>query len=160
MRPALSLLLATLLLTGCAAAPEQPTTLRQALLGLGERAAESITATPPLPRPATDQVLLLARPQVDPRLGLSDERVLESLTRALLAVSDGPQVLEWRSAMAEGGGDNQWHLESRLDADGPRLQLSDRELLPYRLSLELRRAGSAAAEWRTDISGALDATAL
>ena len=86
--------------------------------------------------------------------------MLESLTRALLAVSDGPQVLEWRDAMAEGGGDNQWRLDSRLEADGPRLQLSDRELLPYRLSLELRRAGNGEPAWHSEISGALDATAL
>ncbi len=160
MKPHLPLLLATLLLAGCAAAPEQPTTLRQALFGLSERAAERVTAAPPMPRPAADQVLLLAMPEVDSRLGLGDERVLESLTRALLAVSDGPQVLPWRDAMAEGGGDNQWRLASRLAADGPRLQLSDRELLPYRLSLELRRAGSDVPEWRGEISGALDATAL
>lgn len=160
MKPQLPLLLATLLLAGCAAAPQQPTTLRQALFGLGERAAERLTATPPMPSPAVDQVLLLAKPDVDPRLGLGDERVLESLTRALLAVPDGPQVLEWRDAMAKGSGDNHWRLDSRLEADGPRLQLSDRELLPYRLSLELRRAGSDAPAWHGEISGALDATAL
>ncbi|SEL62311.1 hypothetical protein [Halomonas daqiaonensis] len=160
MKPQLPLLLATLLLAGCAAAPDQPTTVRQALFGLGERAAEQLTATPPMPRPASDQVLLLAEPAVDPSLGLSDERLLESLTRALLAVSDGPQVLAWREAMAEGSFDNHWRLDSRLEADGPRLRLSDRELLPYRLSLELRRRGGDAPDWRTEISGALDATAL
>ena len=149
-----------LLLAGCAGAPEQPTSVRQALFGLSERAAEEVTATPPLPRPAIDEVLLLAMPEVDPRLELAGERLLESLTRALLAVDDGPQVLEWRAAMAEGGHDNQWRLESRLRADGPRLRLSDRELLPYRLSLALHRAGSDQPAWRTEISGALDATAL
>ncbi|MBB3184464.1 hypothetical protein FHR95_002037 [Halomonas fontilapidosi] len=160
MTSRLMVVLAILLLAGCAAAPEQPTTLRQALFGLAERAAEKLMASPPMPSPAVDQVLLLARPEVDHALGLSDERVLESLTRALLAVSDGPQVLEWRDAMAEGGNDNQWRLESRLAANGPRLALSDRELLPYRLSLELRRTGSDAPDWRGEISGALDATAL
>lgn len=154
------LLVAALLLTGCATAPEQATTPRQALFGLAERAAEQLTASPPMPRPAADQVLLLARPDVDRRLRLEEERVLESLTRALLAVPDGPQVLAWRNAMAEGGGDNQWRLESRLEANGPRLQLSDRDLLPYRLQLELHRAGSEVPEWRSEITGALDATAL
>jgi len=149
-----------LVLAGCAGAPEQPTSVRQALFGLSERAAEAVTATPPLPRPAVDEVLLLTMPEVDARLGLTDGRLLESLTRALLAVDDGPQVLEWRAAMAEGGHDNQWRLESRLSADGPRLTLSDRELLPYRLSLTLRRTGGDAPAWRTEISGALDATAL
>ncbi|MEQ6889638.1 hypothetical protein ABE957_13245 [Halomonas sp. CS7] len=149
-----------LLLAGCAGAPEQPTSVRQALFGLSERAAERVTATPPLPHPAVDEVLLLAMPQVDARLGLTDGRLLESLTRALLAVDDGPQVLEWRAAMAAGGHDNQWRLESRLAADGPRLTLSDRELLPYRLSLTLRHLGRDEPAWRTEISGALDATAL
>ena len=156
----LTLLLLALLLTGCAGSPEQPTTVRQALFGLSERAAERVTATPPLPSPAVDQVLLLAIPEVDARLGIAAERLLESLTRALLAVSGGPQVLEWREAMAEGGHANQWRLETRLVADGPRLRLSDRELLPYRLSLELSRSGRDEPAWRTDISGALDATAL
>lgn len=160
MKTHLPLLLATLLLAGCAAAPEQSTALRQALFGLGERAAEQLTATPPLPSPVADQVLLLAEPDVDQRLGLSNERLLESLTRALLAVSDGPQVLAWREAMAEGNVDNHWRLDSRLVSDGPRLQLSDRELLPYRLTLELRHTESDAPDWRSEISGALDATAL
>jgi len=155
-----SLLVAALLLTGCTTAPEQATTPRQALFGLGERTAEQLTASPPMPRPAADQVLLLAEPEVDRRLQLDEERVLESLTRALLAVRDGPQVLAWRNAMAGGGGNNQWRLESRLDANGPRLRLSDRDLLPYRLRLELHRAGSEVPAWRSEITGALDATAL
>ncbi|MEQ6917939.1 hypothetical protein [Halomonas aquatica] len=153
-------LLLTLLLAGCAGSPQQPATARQALLGLSERAADQVTATPPLARPAVDQVLLLAMPEVDARLGFTDERLLESLTRALLAVSSGPQVLEWREAMAQGGHDNQWRLDTRLMADGPRLRLSDRELLPYRLNLELRRTGRDEPAWRAEISGALDATAL
>ncbi|MFG6158536.1 hypothetical protein ACGTNG_07000 [Halomonas sp. 1390] len=156
----LPLLACLLVLVGCAGAPEQPTTVRQALFGMSERAAEAVTATPPLPRPAVDEVLLLAMPQVDARLPLTDARLLESLTRALLAVDDGPQVLEWRAAMAEGGRDNQWRLETRLRADGPRLRLSDRELLPYRLSLVLYPAGRDAPAWRSEIAGALDATAL
>ncbi|TLF53758.1 hypothetical protein FEI13_00585 [Halomonas urmiana] len=156
----LPLLACLLVLVGCAGAPEQPTSVRQALLGLSERAAEKVTATPPLPHPAVDEVLLLAMPQVDARLPLADTRLLESLTRALLAIDDGPQVLEWRAAMAEGSHDNQWRLETRLSADGPRLQLSDRELLPYRLSLVLRRTGHDEPVWRTEIEGALDATAL
>lgn len=156
----LPLVACLLVLAGCAATPEQPTTVRQALFGLSERAAEAVTATPPLPHPAVDEVLLLAMPQVDARLPLADTRLLESLTRALLAVDDGPQVLEWQAAMAEGGHDNQWRLETRLSANGPRLRLSDRELLPYRLSLTLRRLGRDAPAWRTGIEGALDATAL
>ncbi len=71
-----------LVLAGCTAAPERPKTVRQALLGLGERAAEQVAASPALPKPTTDQVLLLAMPKVDPELGLSDERLMESLTRA------------------------------------------------------------------------------
>lgn len=157
----LALLLPTLLLlAGCAAQPDSPETLRQALFGLGERAAERVIEAPPLPRPPADQVLLLATPEVDDALGIGRERFLESLTRALLGSSDGPQVLDWSDAMVEGGGDNQWRLDSRLEADGPRLQLSDRELLPYRLNLALRRPGSDETLWETEIHGAFDATAL
>ncbi|TDO06706.1 MULTISPECIES: hypothetical protein [Halomonas] len=160
MKRRLTLLLTSLVLAGCAAAPQESTTLHEALLGLSERAAEQLTASPPLPQPAVDQVLLLDTPEVDRRLGVDEERLLESLTRALLAVPDGPQVLGWRLAMAEGGSDNHWRLASRLEANGPPLQLSDRELLPYRLSLELRRPGNGEPAWRSEISGALDATAL
>lgn len=160
MRRLSLLVMAAWLLAGCAGAPERPTSVRQALFGLSERAADAVTATSPLPRPAVDEVLLLARPEVDPRLGLAEGRLLESLTRALLAVDDGPQVLEWRPAMAEGGHDNQWRLEARLRPAGPRLRLSDRELLPYRLSLTLHHPGRAAPAWRGEIEGALDATAL
>lgn len=149
-----------LLLGGCAAQPDRPETLRQALFGLGERAAERVIEAPPLPRPPADQVLLLATPEVDDTLGIGRERFLESLTRALLGTSDGPQVLDWSDAMVEGGGDNQWRLDSRLVADGPRLQLSDRELLPYRLNLALRHPGSDETLWETEIHGAFDATAL
>lgn len=158
-RPLL-LLLVPVLLAGCAAAPDRPETLRQALFNLGERAAERVMEAPALPRPPADQVLLLAAPEVNGELGIGRERFLESLTRALLAVSDGPQVLDWSDSMGDGGGDNQWRLESRLMADGPRLRLSDRELLPYRLTLELRRPGEEAAHWESSLQGALDATAL
>ncbi|WP_275286524.1 hypothetical protein [Halomonas elongata] len=154
------LVLLLLALTGCAAAPERPETMRQALFGLSERVAEQVAASPTLPRPATDQVLLLAMPEIDPDLGLSDERLMESLTRALLGLDDGPQVLDWRPSLADGAGRNQWRLDSRLSASAPRLQLSDRELLPYRLTLTLRRPGHDQALWQTHIDGALDATAL
>ncbi|SFU93321.1 hypothetical protein [Halomonas korlensis] len=153
-------LLMALLLAGCVSAPERPETLRQALFGLGAVAAERVLAAPALPSPKTNQVLLLATPEVDPSLGIDQARLRESLTRALLGAPGGPQVLNWSDAMSEGGGDNQWRLESRLDAEGPRLTLSDRDLLPYRLTLALRRPGSEEALWTTDISGALDASAL
>lgn len=156
----LLLLLLALLLAGCAAAPERPETLRQALFNLGERAAIRVTEAPALPRPPGDQVLLLAAPEVNGELGIGQERFRESLTRALLAVGDGPQVLDWTDSMGEGGGDNQWRLESRLMADGPRLRLSDRELLPYRLTLILRRPDGESVMWEESLQGALDATAL
>lgn len=158
-RPLAPLLLA-LLLTACAAAPERPQTVRQALFGLGERAAERVVAAPPLPRPLTDQVLLLARPEVDAELDIGGERLLESLTRALLGQAPAPQVLDWQPALSRDAGANQWRLDSRLLATGPRLALSDRTLLPYRLQLTLRRPGQAAPLWQTRIDGALDATAL
>ncbi|SDN93429.1 hypothetical protein SAMN04487957_102430 [Halomonas shengliensis] len=147
------------LLAGCAGSPERPDPVRQALFNLGERAAERVMAAPTLPRPAGDQVLLLANPEVNAGLGIGEARFRESLVRALLAVGDGPQVLDWGDGLSAGG-DNQWRLESRLVADGPRLSLSDRELLPYRLTLTLRRPGEERALWEESLQGALDATAL
>ncbi|MDN3556039.1 hypothetical protein [Halomonas maura] len=162
-RRLLLLLPLLLLLVGCAGAwdaPDAPQTIRQALLGLGKRAAETVETTSPLPRPAADQVLLLAMPEVDPDLQVDDTRLLESLTRALLGIDRGPQVLDWQPALSEGAGRNLWRLDSRLMASGPRLTLSDRQLLPYRLRLTLRRPGSETAVWETHIDGALDASAL
>ncbi|MFN2330897.1 MAG: hypothetical protein ABR580_03365 [Halomonas sp.] len=149
-----------LLLVGCASAPDRPETLRQALFNLGERAASRVMQAPALPQPPGNQVLLLANPEVNGELGIGQERFRESLSRALLAVSDGPQVLDWTESMGTGGGANQWRLESRLMADGPRLRLSDRELLPYRLTLVLRRPDGASVMWEESLQGALDATAL
>lgn len=153
--------LPALLLAGCASsAPERPETIRQALHGLGERAAARVMAAPSLPNPATDQVLLLATPAVDAGLGLGSDRLLESLTRALLGRTPAPQVLDWQPALAEGAGTNQWRLDSRLVSAGPRLALSDRTLLPYRLELTLRRPGSDTPLWQARLDGALDASAL
>jgi len=153
-------LLALTLLAGCAGAPERPdSSIRQALFNLGERAAALVMTAPDLPQPPSDQVLLLARPEVNAGLGIENERFNESLVRALLAISDGPQVLDWNTNLTDSG-DNQWRLESRLMADGPRLSLSDRELLPYRLTLTLRRPGEEAARWEQSLQGALDSTAL
>lgn len=160
MTARLAVSLLVLLLSGCASGPERPTTLRQALFGLGEQAAERILAAPELPRPPTDQVLLLDDPEVDSAFGISRERFLESLTRALLGMTPGPQVLGWSSDMTATDSDNQWRLDSHLMADGPALQLSDRRLLPYRLTLTLRRPGREEVLWETRIEGAFDATAL
>ncbi|MBB3190187.1 hypothetical protein [Halomonas cerina] len=156
-----SLLAAVLLLAGCAELQDAgPITVRQALFGLGERAAERVAEAPPLPQPPIDQVLLLAMPEVDTTFSLAPERLLESLTRALLGLEPGPQVLDWGPSLAQGGGENQWRLDSRLVADGPRLTLSDRTLLPYRLQLSLRRPGGDRPLWSTELAGALDASAL
>lgn len=158
--PPLAAMLPLLLLAGCAGTPERPdSSIRQALFNLGERAAALVMTAPDLPQPPSDQVLLLARPEVNAGLDIENERFRESLVRALLAVSDGPQVLDWGDGLSEAG-DNQWRLESRLEADGPRLSLSDRELLPYRLTLTLRRPGEERARWEESLQGALDATAL
>lgn len=155
------LLLAAVLLVGCAGPGDtRPTTVRQALFGLGERAAERVAEAPPLPQPPDDQVLLLAMPEVDASFSLAPERLLESLTRALLGLAPGPQVLDWGPSLAQGGGENQWRLDSRLVADGPPLALSDRTLLPYRFQLSLRRPGADQALWSTQLAGALDASAL
>ena len=51
-------------------------------------------------------------------------------------------------------------MESYLEATAPRLRLSDRELMPYRLTLSLYRPDADNALWQTQIEGAFDATAL
>lgn len=159
--PLLTLVMTVLLLTGCATGgPEHPQTVRQALFGLGERAAERVGEAPPLPSPLTDEVLLLATPEVDAGLGVGSDRLLESLTRALLGLEQSPQVLDWQPALSRGAEANQWRLDSRLIAAGPRLALSDRTLLPYRLQLTLRRPGSDTPLWQAQLDGALDASAL
>lgn len=159
MRRLLVPLMLLALLSGCAGAPERPQTVRQALLALGERAASEVATASPLPQPQADQVLLLATPEVDSELGIAPSRLLEGLARGLLAIDQGPQVLDWAATLSEAG-DNQWRLDSRLESSGPRLTLSDRELLPYRLHLRLRRPGSETPLWQTSLVGALDATAL
>ena len=157
----LPFVLSLLIVVGCAGQPEQPTTQRQALYGLGERAAEATIAEPDWPTPVTDIVFLLARPDIDSILGVDIEHFRETLTRALLAHELGPQVLNWTPAMADTSiPESQWLLESYLSASGPVLRLSDRELLPYQLKLALRRPGDSAPRWEQTLRGALDATAL
>lgn len=160
MRRLLIPLLLLMLLGACAGTPDRPQTVRQALLALGERAADEVIKAPPLPQPQADQVLLLATPEIDSQLDIAPSRLLEGLARALLAADQGPQVLDWAPALSEGAGDNQWRLDSRLESSAPKLTLSDRELLPYRLHLTLRRPGSKTPLWQADVDGALDATAL
>ncbi|TFH85343.1 hypothetical protein EQG41_17755 [Billgrantia azerbaijanica] len=159
MRRALPLLALLLALAGCAAPVEHREPIRQALLGLSDRAARQLLAVREL-QPPEQQVLLLARPDVDATLGLATERVRESLTRALLGVSGGPQVLDWQPDMAGDADPHQWRVACRLEATAPRLALSDRELLPYRLTLSLHRPDNGAPLWQTTLEGAFDATAL
>ncbi|MGQ4877774.1 hypothetical protein ACOJCM_04280 [Billgrantia sp. LNSP4103-1] len=146
-------------LGGCATQPPEPDPIRRALQNLSDRAVARIMEIDAL-QPTRDQVLLLKTPEVDPHLDIDGERFHESLTRALLGASDGPQVLDWRPAMAGGGRNHQWRLESRLEATAPRLTLSDRDLLPYRLTLSLYRPEADRAAWQTEVEGAFDATAL
>lgn len=154
-----TMLLTALLLTGCASQPPEPDPMRRALQNLSDRAADRLMNVAEI-QPPQDQVILLDTPSVDISLNIASERFLENLTRAMLRVSDGPQVLDWRPAMAGDSGGHQWRLESRLEATAPRLQLSDRELLPYRLTLALFRPNNEGALWETSIDGAFDATAL
>ena len=158
LRPIALLLLFTLF-AGCASQPPEPDPIRRALQNLSDRAVARVLDVDAL-QPTQEQVLLLVSPQVDNSLEIGSERFLESLTRALLAASDGPQVLDWRPAMSGEGGGHQWRMESRLEATAPRLSLSDRDLLPYRLILSLYRPDGERALWQTEIEGAFDATAL
>ncbi|QJQ95483.1 MULTISPECIES: hypothetical protein [Halomonadaceae] len=150
-----------LLLAACAGAPERPATLRQALFGLSERASARLLEQPVWQRPTADIVLLLAEPEIEARLHIDGQRFSESFTRSLLAQPDSPQVLNWTPEMGETGMlDNQWLLESQLVADGPLLRLTDRELLPYQLTVTLRRPGEPLVQWEAHLQGALDVTAL
>ncbi|MDW5376070.1 hypothetical protein R6258_03975 [Halomonas sp. HP20-15] len=154
-------LLIALTLSGCASNPGPPKTVRQALYGLGERAAETALAAPVWQVPDGERVLLLAPAEIDAALSIEPAQFGETLTRALLAVNSGPQVLDWTPDRAtREAPDNQWLLESRLIAEGPALTLSDRRLLPYRLELALRRPGNAEPRWQQTLTGALDASAL
>ncbi|MCD6007380.1 hypothetical protein [Halomonas sp. IOP_31] len=154
-------LLIALALSGCASDPGPPRTARQALYGLGERAAEATLAAPVWRVPEGERVLLLAPTEVDTALSIEPEQFGETLTRALLAVDAGPQVLDWMpDRTTRDVPDNQWLLESRLIAEGPALTLSDRRLLPYRLELALRRPGNDEPRWQQTLTGALDASAL
>lgn len=153
-------LLLMALLSACASKSERPQTVRQALLALGERAADEVIKAPQLPQPQYDQVLLLATPEVDSALGITPQRLLEGIARGLLGVDQGPQILDWAQELPENNNSNLWRLDSRLESTAPRLTLSDRELLPYRLDLRLRRPGSKTALWQTSLDGALDADAL
>lgn len=154
-------LLLVLLLSGCAGTPDAPTLLRQALFNLSENATATLLDKPVWSRSTSDVVILLAEPEVDGDLGISEQRFTESLSRALLAPIDGPQVIDWAPEMQDNASpDNHWLLEARLNADGPRLTLSDRELLPYALHLRLRRPGDSEAQWQETLYGAFDATAL
>lgn len=147
------------LLAGCAAQPPEPDPVRHALQNLSDRAVARVMDVEAL-QPTDDQVLLLVSPEMDASLGIDAARFHESLTRALLGAENGPQVLDWRPAMTGEGRNHQWRMESRLEATAPRLQLTDRDLLPYRLTLSLYRPEADQAVWQTEVEGAFDATAL
>lgn len=149
-----------LLQVGCGSAPPQPSPVRQALVSLSDRAAQQVIRAPDWTQALEDVVMLVADPEVDRALGIEVERFREHLSRALLAQRDGPQVIDATPGMTEAANDNQWLLESRLLADGPRLRLSDRELLPYKLTLTLRRPGEENPRWQQQLTGAIDTTAL
>ncbi|MCC5881901.1 MAG: hypothetical protein JJU25_04605 [Halomonas sp.] len=155
----IALLVLFALLTGCASQPPEPDPIRRALQNLSDRAVARVMEVDAL-QPTADQVLLLVAPKVDESLEIESDRFLESLTRALLGASDGPQVIDWRPAMSGVGGDHQWRLKSHLEATAPRLRLTDRDLLPYRLVLSLHRPDDDDALWQTEVEGAFDATAL
>lgn len=151
----------SLFIGGCVSTPDAPTLLRQALFNLSENATATLLDKPVWTRDTTDVVILLAEPEVDADLGISRQRFTESLSRALLAPLDGPQVIDWVPEMQDNAApDNHWLLEARLNTDGPLLRLSDRELLPYALQLRLRRPGDNETQWQETLYGAFDATAL
>ncbi|MDH2374329.1 hypothetical protein OW493_07430 [Cobetia sp. 14N.309.X.WAT.E.A4] len=147
-------------LTGCMGLDQVPRAERDPIYGLGQSAARLLDEqswTPPL----GEQVLLLAPPEVDASLEVQPGALNEALTRALLALKDGPQVLNW-SNDRPGIDSLQWRLVARLDTSGGPLRLSDRTLQPYQLTLELvRRLSAERQQTRTfTLSGAFDQAAL
>lgn len=159
----LRMLAATLLLStlaGCMSLDQVPRAERDPIYGLGQSAARLIAEQPWTP-PLEQQVLLLAPPEVDATLQANPGALNEALTRALLALKNGPQVLNW-STDRPAVDSRQWRLETTLEASGDALTLSDRTLQPYQLQLTLVRSASAERnETRTfTLSGAFDQAAL
>jgi len=150
-----------LLLAGCAGVGDAPPDdMRQAVYGMSDQAAEALLESPPWSGDTQNMVVMLAPPKIDATFNISTARLTETLGRALLALEDGPQVLNWTPGMMDDNApDNHWILESHLNGNGV-IRLSDRELLPYRLEITLRRPGNDAVSWRATLSGALDASAL
>lgn len=157
--PLLVPILLMALLSACASSPDRPQTVRQTLLTLGERGANAVLKAPQLPKPQYDQVLLLATPEIDSQLGITPQQLLEGLARGLLNADQAPQILDWAKELPENTNDNLWWLDSRLELTSLPLSASGRVVLPYTLTLTLRRPGSQAALWQTSLDGALDANA-
>ncbi|MHB0774765.1 hypothetical protein [Halomonas sp. WWR20] len=154
-------LIVMLWLVGCASVTDRPQTVRQALHGLSQRAADELLTHPPWSSAGQEVVLLVVAPDVDEALGISTERFREALTRALLAAPEGPQVLDGAPGREQGTTpDNQWLLTSQLHASGPALGLSDRTLQPYQLEMTLRRLGEHEPGWQRRLTGAFDTSAL
>ncbi|MGO2415081.1 MULTISPECIES: hypothetical protein [Cobetia] len=148
------------LLAGCMGLDRVPRAERDPIYGLGQSAARLIAEqhwSPPL----VQQVLLLAPPEVDATLDTQPGALNEALTRALLSLQDGPQVLNW-SKDRPGIASNQWRLEAQLEANGVPLMLSDRTLQSYQLTLTLVRSTSAERNETRELmlSGAFDQAAL
>ncbi|MCI0509905.1 hypothetical protein C8E00_11127 [Chromohalobacter marismortui] len=150
-----------LLLSGCAGLSEAPPDdMRQAVYGMSDQAADALLESPPWSGDTQNMVVMLAPPTIDATFNISAARLTETLGRALLALEDGPQVLDWTPGMmTDDAPDNHWILESHLNSNGV-IRLSDRELLPYQWEITLRRPGQKAPSWRATLSGALDASAL
>lgn len=148
------------LLSGCMAFNHVPRAERDPVYGLGQSAARLLDEQAWTPSLA-QQVLLLAPPEIDNALDVKSGALNEALTRALLALKEGPQVLNWHKDRP-GVSSQQWRLEVQLDTSGGKLLLSDRTLQPYQLTLNLsRRAGDNPLETRHfTLSGAFDQAAL
>lgn len=148
------------LLTGCMGLDQVPRAERDPIYGLGQSAARLIAEQPWSP-PLAQQVLLLAPPKVDAMLDTQPGALNEALTRALLSLQDGPQVLNWNNDHS-GIASHQWRLETLLEASGIPLKLSDRTLQSYQLTLTLvRSTGVERNEIRTlTLNGAFDQAAL
>ncbi len=154
--PLIAIMLLAALLSGCAGMSGSSDSQRPPLERLGARAARAVIEGAGSEQPMTLQMAPL---EADAAFGADAARRLDNaLTRALLALPNGPQLIPafvGPDDLAQLPAD-QWLLTSTLRAPSQALQLTDRQLQPYRLLLSLYRGGSATPFWQRTLEGVLE----
>lgn len=151
-------------MTGCAHTPTEEVRQRDAVQRLGVDAANNVLAIMQPVRQPEDTVLvaranIASMPEGLPsKVRVNGQRLQDALVRGLLQHEPAPQVVGWaphdRDAVLAG---TLWRLDSAFVPLTP-ITLSDRELYPYQLTLQLHHPSGFA---RTLLmSGAFDSRAL